>query len=161
MASKQTVSDREEPPPAGAALPLVVADVYELAGALRRRGDELAGQLGQTQARWQVLSVVSEGDWTVPAAARRLGVSRQAVQRIADLLVEDELARYEDNPAHRRSPLLHLTDAGRDVLARIEAANHARSATLLAGISDEDLAVARRVLRTLIDGVAEGLDERH
>ena len=161
MAPKQTVSDRDEPLAAGDALPLVVADVFELAGALRRRGDELAGRLGQTQARWQVLSVVSEGDWTVPAAARRLGVSRQAVQRIADLLVEEQLASYQTNPAHRRSPLLQLTDAGRDVLARINATNRAESATLLDGLSDQVLVVARKVLRSLIDGVADGLEDGH
>ena len=60
-------------------LALVVADVFELAGALRRSGDDLAGEVGQTQARWQLLSVLSEGRWTASDAARRLGVTRQAL----------------------------------------------------------------------------------
>lgn len=159
MTPKQNVSDPAVAPTAEDTLPLVVADVFELAGALRRRGDELAGRLDQTQARWQVLSVVSEGEWTVPAAARRLGVSRQAVQRIADLLVEDGLATYEDNPAHRRSPLLRLSDRGRDTLVHINAANRAESDTLLDGIDADELAVTRRVLRSLIDAMADGIDD--
>jgi DNA-binding MarR family transcriptional regulator len=131
--------------------PLLVADVFELAGALRRRGDEVAGRLGQTQARWQVMSVVSEGDWTVPDAARRLGVSRQAVQRIADLLVEDGLASFEDNPAHRRSPHLRLSEPGRRTLDRIVETNLDESAELLADVSAQDLSATRDVLRRLLD----------
>ncbi|GHB99248.1 hypothetical protein GCM10010397_84400 [Streptomyces spinoverrucosus] len=63
---------------------LLVADVFEAAGALRRLGEHTAQAEGLTQARWQVLSVVSETALTVPQAARRLGVSRQNVQRVAN-----------------------------------------------------------------------------
>ena len=34
---------------------------------------------------------------------RQMGVSRQGVQRVADLLVERGLAEYQPNPAHRRA----------------------------------------------------------
>ncbi|MGW8557309.1 hypothetical protein [Streptomyces tubercidicus] len=37
-------------------LALLVADVYEAAGALRRAGETLAAAEGQTQARWQLMS---------------------------------------------------------------------------------------------------------
>lgn len=58
---------------------LLVADVFELAGLLRRSGKAVAAKEGQTQARWQLLSVVSDQALTVPQAARRLGVTRQGV----------------------------------------------------------------------------------
>jgi len=137
------------------ALARLVADVYELAGELRRAGDELAGTAGQSQARWQLLSVASEGDWTVPAAARRLGVSRQAVQRIADLLVEDGLARLEENPAHRRSPLLRLTDAGHEALGAITAVSRDWRERVSAGLSGEEVERARMVLRAVLDGARD------
>ena len=70
------------------AFALLVADIFEAAGALRRDGEGIASSAGQTQARWQLLSVVAAGDWTVPMAADRLGTSRQAVQRIANELVD-------------------------------------------------------------------------
>src|SRR5918997_6373082 len=95
----------------------LVADVVEAAGAIRRLGDEMASEVGQTQARWQVLSVLSEGDWTVARAARRLGITRQSVQRVADLLLAEGLLQAEPNPDHARSPLMRLTPAGRRALA--------------------------------------------
>ncbi len=83
---------------------LLVADVYELAGLLRRSGEAIAAREGQTQARWQFLSVISGDALTVPQAARRLGVTRQAVQRVANELVDDGLAELVANPDHRTSP---------------------------------------------------------
>lgn len=131
------------------ALPLLVADVFECAGALRRHGDRLAAPAGQTQARWQVLSVLSEGDWTASSAARRLGVSRQNVQRIADALVAEGLVRPDPNPQHQRAPLLRLTRSGADALHAIgvEAAPWHRTAG--ADLTAADIATARRVLQTL------------
>jgi DNA-binding MarR family transcriptional regulator len=129
---------------------LLVADIYELAGALRRHGDELAGAVGQSQARWQVLSVLSDGDWTVPDAARRLGVSRQAVQRIADLLVEEGSAEYEPNPGHKRSPYVRLTRSGAAALASIDEAASTRRSQVLRDVSAADLEHAHSVLRTLL-----------
>ena len=83
---------------------LLVADVYEAAGALRRLGERTARAEGLTQARWQVLSVASEEALTVPQAARRLGVTRQNVQRVANDLVELGHAAYTANPDHGVHP---------------------------------------------------------
>jgi DNA-binding MarR family transcriptional regulator len=132
---------------------LLVADVFELAGTLRRHGDELAGDVGQSQARWQVLSVCSEGDWTVPDAARRLGVSRQAVQRVADLLVADDLAAYEPNPGHRRSPYLQLTASGRAALQSIDDASRTWRTQVVRGVTAAELEQAHQVLRAVLDGI--------
>ena len=41
-----------------------------------------------------------------------MGLTRQAVQRIADLLVDRGLAEYRPNPDHRRAKLLACTEAG-------------------------------------------------
>jgi DNA-binding MarR family transcriptional regulator len=128
-----------------------VADVYELAGALRRAGDAIAGEVGQTQARWQLLSVISEGTWTVPAAARRLGTSRQAVQRLADLLADEGLLRFEANPAHKRSPLLVLTSEGGATLAAITARAKGWHAQLGRDLSEAEIARTRRLLRRVLD----------
>lgn len=63
--------------------------------------------------------------------ARTVGVTRQSVQRIADLLVERGLANYEPNPAHRRAKLLCPTDEGHAAVRRIAPA-HAEVARELA-----------------------------
>jgi DNA-binding MarR family transcriptional regulator len=98
---------------------LLVADVYELAGLLRRSGEAIAAREGQSQARWQLLSAISDDALTVPQAGRRLGVTRQAVQRVANELVDDGLVELISNPDHRTSPLLRPTVDGQWVLARI------------------------------------------
>src|SRR5271170_4300210 len=97
-------------------VPIIVADIYELAGRLRECGEAIAKTVGQTQARWQVLSAASGRPQTVPQIARVLGVTRQNVQRIGDLLVAEGAAQYRDNPDHRASPHLILTKSGRIAL---------------------------------------------
>lgn len=128
---------------------LLVADVFEAAGALRRYGDVIAGVVGQSQARWQVLSVLSEGDWTLATAAGRLGITRQSVRRIVELLVDERLARYEPNPRHRGSPFVRLTSEGRRSLAAITRASLDWRSAVAAEISVDAIESARATLRTL------------
>lgn len=128
----------------------LVADVLEAAGALRRLGDEIAGTAGQSQARWQVLSVLSEGDWTVARAARRLGVSRQGVQRVVDLLLEEGLLLVEPNPNHARSPLIRLTPEGRETLDRITEVVDPWHRQIGGTLSLEELRTARAAMAALI-----------
>ncbi|MEU6082982.1 MarR family winged helix-turn-helix transcriptional regulator [Streptomyces sp. NPDC047108] len=129
---------------------LLVADIFEAAGALRRSGESLAQAEGLTQARWQVLSVASEEPVTVARAARRLGVSRQNVQRVANDLVALGRAEYTANPDHRGSPLLTLTPAGRDTLERVTDRASAMHRALGADLPDEEIAEARSFLRRLL-----------
>ncbi|MEU3830258.1 MarR family winged helix-turn-helix transcriptional regulator [Streptomyces sp. SID161] len=129
---------------------LLVADVFEAAGALRRLGEETAGAEGLTQARWQVLSAVSAEPLTVPQTARRLGVSRQNTQRVANDLVALRLAAFAPNPDHRGSPLLTLTPRGRESLARVTARAEDIHRTLFAAIPDEEIRATRAALRRLL-----------
>lgn len=144
--NKRTTADAE-------LMPLIVADIYELAGRLRVRGDGIAATVGQTQARWQVLSAASGDPLSVPQIARRLGITRQAVQRLADLLASEGLASYADNPDHKSSPHLILTKAGRDALARLTRSARAGQEELAAGLETVDVARLRRDLRTLLDAI--------
>jgi DNA-binding MarR family transcriptional regulator len=140
-------------------VPRIVADIYELAGQLREHGETIARTVGQTQARWQVLSAASAEPKTVPQIARRLGVTRQNVQRIADLLVDEGWARFAANPEHRSSDHLVLTKRGQDALGRLTAAAEAYHARVAAKFGDKELAVLHRQLRHLratieqVDGV--------
>jgi DNA-binding MarR family transcriptional regulator len=131
--------------------PALVAAVFRAAGALRRNGDLIARTVGQTQARWQVLSVVSgRDDWTAPRVAYELGISRQAVQRVADELVADGLMRTQRNPYHRRSVRFQLTEEGVAALAALGEAAADWHAELDALIRPADAETTRHVLRVLI-----------
>lgn len=130
-------------------IPSLVADVFELAGAFQASSDDLALVAGQTGARWQVMWVANESRCTVPDVARRLGRSRQAVQRIADLLVADGLAEWEANPGHRRSPFLVLTRAGEDALRRIMHASDIWRAEVARAFTVAELEAAQSVIRRM------------
>ena len=93
--------------------------VFQLNGLFTAAGDALARPAGQTSARWQVMAAIEDAPASVAQIARRLRLTRQSVQRVADLLDRDGLAVYEDNPAHRRAKLLDLTLRGREILAII------------------------------------------
>lgn len=134
-------------------LALLVADIYEAAGVLRRSGEAIAGVEGQTQARWQLLSVISGGPITVAQAARRLGVTRQGVQRVANDLTEEQLAVTVPNPDHRNSPLLQLTSAGEATLKRINERAQDLNVTIAAEMSATTVARTRQALRALIEAV--------
>ena len=131
-------------------LPLIVADIYELAGLLRDNGERIAQAVGQTQARWQVMSAASADPLTVPQIARRLGVTRQNVQRIADLLVDEKSAAYEDNPDHRSSPHLVLTKPGRTALEQLSKAAEAEHAKIARRLPAADIKSLHLGLRRLL-----------
>lgn len=140
---------------------LLIADVYELAGESRRTSEALARGVGQSAARWHVLSVVSGGPRTVPGAARRLGLARQSVQRVVDELVAAGLLELRANPDHARSPLVAVSAAGADTLDRLVHRSDADRAALLqrAGVGAVELAEARGVLRRLLDALHEPAEE--
>jgi DNA-binding MarR family transcriptional regulator len=136
---------------------LLMADVYELAGASRRSSEQIATRAGQTVARWHVLSVLSE-PLTVAAAARRLGQSRQSVHRVVGDLLTDGLVDASANPDHRSAPLVRATPAGADVLARLVDLADADRGARLAGleVGTEQLRQARETLRAVLRALEAG-----
>jgi DNA-binding MarR family transcriptional regulator len=136
-----------------ALLPIIIADVYELAGRFREYGEAIAQTVGQTQARWQVMSAASAEPHTVPQIARVLGVTRQNVQRIADLLVAEGSAEYRDNPDHRASPHLILTKRGRAAFEQLMKAASGYHARLARKLSSSDVVSLQRGLRRLLEAL--------
>ncbi|MEE1817787.1 MarR family winged helix-turn-helix transcriptional regulator [Streptomyces sp. SP18ES09] len=113
------------------ALSRTALGVFRLNGQFLAVSERLAEPAGLTAAWWQVLGAVLPGTLPVAGIARAMGITRQSVQRVADLLVREGLAAYEPNPAHRRAKLLAPTEAGRAAVHRIDP-GHAELAALLA-----------------------------
>jgi DNA-binding MarR family transcriptional regulator len=108
----------------GAHLLALAGEVLRLQQELDAVGEGLAAEAGLSRAQAQLLTALAYAKSTPTAAAlgRRLGLSRQAVQRVAnDLLAMGHIARG-DNPEDRRAPRLSLTDKGREAHARCSAA---------------------------------------
>jgi len=138
---------------AGDALSRLVIQVFQLNAHLIATGDALALPAGQTSARWQVLAAVEEAPLTVAQIARALGLARQSVQRVADLLEEEGLAIYRDNPDHLRAKLLQLTQDGQSALQTIQAAQRVWADKLGAEIGEDDLLSASAILNRVLTAV--------
>ncbi len=145
-----------EPDPqseAGALLTDVILTTFRLNGRLMEVAQEFAVEGEITAAWWQVLGGVLDEPRTVAEIGRRMGMTRQGVQRVADLLVERGLAEYRPNPAHRRAKLLACTEAGYWAIRRISLAvvpwGNQVGGEIGAGELREALATMRRLIGVL------------
>ncbi|MFF8552488.1 MarR family winged helix-turn-helix transcriptional regulator [Streptomyces sp. NPDC015501] len=127
--------------------------VFRLNGQFLSVADGLARPGGLTAAWWQVLGAVLREPLPVAGIARSMGITRQSVQRIADLLVGRGLAEYVPNPAHRRAKLLRPTAAGREAVALIEPSHAEFAARLVAELGAEEAEDTVRVLERLSEAV--------
>lgn len=152
------------------------ATVYGLLRHLRpivldsvRVVERLVHDLGWTVGSRAVVEALAErGSATVPQVAAELSLARQNVQRQVDELLRLGHVRTRPNPAHRRSVLLQLTPAGRKAFDRLHSSELTDLASLAGECTDEELAVAERVLAALerdirVRAASEGRDarERH
>jgi DNA-binding MarR family transcriptional regulator len=135
----------------GSAMTDLILETFRLHGALLAAGDQLTDPVGLTSARWQVLSSVARATHPAPVAhvAREMGLTRQAVQRIADHLVADGLLSYQDNPHHKRAALVVVTARGRTAFEAVTARQVPWVNALARGVAHDEIAAATDVLRRL------------
>jgi len=98
--------------PAGVMMTSLILEVFQINGLLLAEGDKLSKELGLTSARWQVMGALADGPLTASQIARKMGLKRQSIQRLVDVLSEQDILAFEENPYHRRAKLIHLTQAG-------------------------------------------------
>jgi DNA-binding MarR family transcriptional regulator len=134
--------------------------VYRAHGALLAQGDAIVAPLGLSGARWQVLGaiVVAGEALSVPAIARSMGLSRQAIQKQVDLLEQEGLVLARPNPAHGRSPLFQLTGAGRAAFARADQRWSIEAAQLTEPLALSSLKAATRLLEQLSERLRSRAD---
>src|SRR3982074_1216320 len=137
--------------PEGDAATDVVLGAFRAHGLFVAAGDLLAAEEGLTAARWQVLGAVALAGrpLTVPQIARRMGLTRQAVQVSVNRLLSDALVGATENPDHRRSPIMRLTHLGNSRYAATDPRQISWINELAAGLQTSDLATTARVLREL------------
>jgi DNA-binding MarR family transcriptional regulator len=144
----------------GDAATAVVLEIFRVNGLVLAAGGQLAAQERLTAARWQVLGAVALAGrpLTVPQIARRMGLTRQAVQASVDRLRAEALAEARDNVDHRRSPLIALTERGRQAYAAVDQRQIRWINELSAGLKITDLTAAADVLRELGDRLERAND---
>lgn len=97
----------------GRAIGKLSEEIPRLVQALTAKGRELSPIEYQGEGYLGVLRLLnSEGPQTVPQIARRRGVSRQRIQKLSNNMADNGLIRFVDNPDHRSSRLVQLTQSG-------------------------------------------------
>lgn len=135
---------------AGDRLTDLVLEVFRLNGLLLGAAERMASPVGMTAASWQVLGAVLDEPDSVAGIARTMGLARQSVQRLADVLVDEGLAEYQENPAHRRAKLVAPTRAGRAAIRRIGTYQHTWANRVGRAVGARDLAATLEVVRRLV-----------
>ena len=98
-----------------------VLEIFKVSGLLATEGDRLTKEFGLSSARWKVLGALemSKNPLTVSQIARLMGLTRQAVQRLADAMEKDGLLIYQNNPHHKRANYVVLTEKGKEAYSMI------------------------------------------
>ncbi|MFF4651760.1 MarR family winged helix-turn-helix transcriptional regulator [Streptomyces sp. NPDC001380] len=144
-----------DPPLAPDDLAPRLMDVFALVGPLyrrvQRRIEQDATAPGVSVGVRAVLDLLREhGPLTVPQMGRAQSISRQFVQRMVNDAAAHGLVEAVPNPAHRRSPLIRLTDAGRAAITAVVDHEHALLRRA-AGLTDAEVAACVKVLSRLLD----------
>jgi DNA-binding MarR family transcriptional regulator len=152
-----------DPPPhtpEGAALTELILEIFRLNGALLADGDRLVGDIGLTSARWQVMgaAALSPVPLSVAAIARNMGLTRQAVQRVANDLAQAGFVAFAPNPHHQRAQLVLLTASGTAAYRAAIARQVPWANRIAAGLDPRRIKAARAVLRAIaqqLDGTRQ------
>jgi DNA-binding MarR family transcriptional regulator len=139
--------------PPGAALTQIVLRVFRLNGALLEVADELSAPAQLTAARWQVLAAIADAPRSVAEIGRQMGLTRQGVQRLADILAREGFAEYAENPSHRRAKLLRVTADGTRALQLVGRRQRAWANDASAPIPAATLRSCVRTLERIIERV--------
>jgi DNA-binding MarR family transcriptional regulator len=147
---KRSKSPRARRSLAGDELTALVLKVFRLNGRLLDVAARITEGTRLTAARWQVLGAVLPGPLTVASVARSMGLTRQSVQRLADVLVGKGLCEYRPNPAHRRAKLLAPTARGWEAIEKIHPIQVAWADRVGAKVGRRELRAVNKTLDELL-----------
>lgn len=106
---------------------------------------------GVTVAEWVFLRVLYDADWVAPSTlAEHMRMTKGAISKLADRLLEKHLVHREANPDDRRAHRLALTPAGRTLVPRLARLADANDASLFGVLTPDE----RRRLETLLRKIA-------
>ncbi|KAA0698211.1 MarR family transcriptional regulator [Neorhizobium sp. P12A] len=117
---------------------------------LRASFDALVREHGMTLARARVFFALSKRDGiNQRELADELELETPTLVRILDAMEAQNFIERRAAQADRRAKLIHTTDSGKVIAAEIDALATSVRSDILEGISDEDIAVALKVIRAM------------
>jgi len=138
-------------------------DSYQVIWLLRRLFRSLAEKSGSILADLDISAadravlefLHPDVELTVPGIAARYQVSRQHVQVTVNSLLQKDLVEVRDNPRHKRSPLVRLSDHGRQLFTDILERDRDAVEELFEPLPARNIAITRRTLQSLLDRLLE------
>ncbi|WP_254641880.1 MarR family winged helix-turn-helix transcriptional regulator [Streptomyces sp. BV129] len=137
-------------------LPERLMEVFALVGPLYRRVqrkiEQDAPAQGLSVGTRAVLDLLREhGPMTVPQLGRAQSLSRQFVQRMVNDAAAHGFVETIPNPAHQRSSLVRLTEAGRTAINTAVAREHALLRQVGGDLTGSEVDSCVRVLGRMLE----------
>ncbi|MHB8293217.1 MAG: MarR family winged helix-turn-helix transcriptional regulator [Acidimicrobiales bacterium] len=130
------------PPPAG-----------RIVARLARQVEMAVSDAGLSLAQYRILALVSDGTAGASKLAANLTVTRPTITALVDGLVARGMVDRVAVPEDRRRASLTMTEAGREVLARADAAATARLCEIAAHLPAEQAGAAATGLTAWLPGL--------
>lgn len=145
----------------GDALTEIILETFQFNGALLAAGNKLTNPYGLTSARWQVMGAIEleKKALTVSQIARRMGITRQAVQRVVNDLARIDMVALEDNLDHKRAPLVSISKTGKVIMKEINIAQIAWVNDLAKDFEDYELTQALNVIRNVRKRIKKSIQD--
>ena len=120
---------------------------------LRARPASVWAGLDLTMPQAKTLFYLADGHRRMSSIAGRLGVEMPSATSMIDRLVVKGLVERGRDPADRRAVVCSLTPAGRDEVEKFWSLRAARTESLAAVLSTEDLEIVVPAMRIMADAV--------
>lgn len=140
----------------------VLSQLRPLYQASERAVNQSLAGTDLTVALRAVLELLSgHGPLTVPQVAQDFNVTRQSIQALVDTGAAQGLFELKDNPRHRRSRHVTVTDHGRRTFADVHRSELTNLGRVTADLDPDELAQCARVLAVLTERVRRLHDRDH
>ena len=131
--------------------------VRRLFRAMGRTANAYIEDLGVTAGERAVMEfLLRKTRMTVPEMARAYDVSRQHIQASVNSLLEKKLVALEENPNHKRSPYVILSNKGSRLFANIAKRDDELIKATFARISKSDQENTRQTLEAMLNNLSKG-----
>jgi DNA-binding MarR family transcriptional regulator len=144
-------------PPFSSVLNELMSECFKLNRTYLDVSQQLTEGAGVTGTQWGVLAALGQGEepTTVAETARRMGLARQSVQRVADVLADTGLVNSLPNPEDKRAKLVEVTAAGRALLADMKGRQHAWVDSIVGDYSAADIDAAINLIKNIRQRISE------
>ena len=107
---------------------------------------------GVTVAEWAFMRALYDADAMAPSAlAEKMGMTKGAISKLADRLLDKGLLERADNPDDKRAHNLSLTAAGRSKVPRLAALADKNEAEYFGPLTDKERETLDRILKAFVE----------